>query len=76
VLAVTDPDEAGAFVEAVEWLQRELVDGPKPSKRLLATARERGDFSERTLRKAKRTLGVRSEREPGGSGWLWVPKTR
>ena len=75
VLAVTDPDEAGAFVDAVEWLQRELVDGPKPSKRLLTAARERGDFSERTLRKAKRTLGVRSEREPGGTGWLWVPKT-
>jgi putative DNA primase/helicase len=75
VLAVTDPDEAGAFVDAVEWLQRELIDGPKPSKRLLAVARERGDFSERTLRKAKRTLGVRSEREPGGTGWLWVPKT-
>jgi hypothetical protein len=69
VLAVTDPDEAGAFGDAVEWLQRELIDGAKPAKRLLAAARERGDFSERTLRKAKRALRVRSVREP--DGWYW-----
>lgn len=73
VLAITDPEEASAFAEAVEWLRGELVDGPKLSKRLLASCRERGDFSERTLRKAKRALGVTSERHPG-EGWLWVPK--
>jgi putative DNA primase/helicase len=73
VLAVTDPDEAGAFSDAVEWLQRELADGPKLAKRLLAVARERGDFSERTLRKAKRALRVRSIKEQ--EGWLWERET-
>jgi hypothetical protein len=69
VLASTDPDEAGAFADAIEWLQRELIDGAKPAKRLLAAARERGDFSERTLRKAKRALRVKSVRE--ADGWYW-----
>jgi hypothetical protein len=73
VLAVTDPDEAGAFTQAIDWLRYELADGPKQSKRLLAAARERGDFSERTLRKAKTVLGVKSERDEGA--WLWVPPT-
>lgn len=69
VLAVTDPDEAGAFSEAITWLQVELGTGPKLAKRLLATARERGDFSERTLRKAKRALRVRSTKDT--EGWWW-----
>jgi energy-coupling factor transporter ATP-binding protein EcfA2 len=73
VLAVTDPDEQGAFTQAVEWLRYELTDGPKLSKRLLATARERGDFGERTLRRAKGVLDIRSERSQ--EGWLWVPPT-
>lgn len=70
VLAVTDPDERGAYTEAVLWLRRELGTGPQLAKRLIGQARERGDFSERTLRKAKRALGVRSERET--EGWFWV----
>jgi putative DNA primase/helicase len=73
VLAVTDPDEQGAFTQAVEWLRYELSDGPKLSKRLLSTARERGDFGERTLRRAKGVLDIRSERSQ--EGWLWVPPT-
>jgi putative DNA primase/helicase len=70
VLAHTDPDEAGAFTQAIDFLKGELSNGGKPSKRLLATARERGDFSERTLRKAKHALKVKSERE--GNEWWWV----
>lgn len=69
VLAHIDPDEAGAFTQAIEYLKYELADGPKPAKRLLANARERGDFSDRTLRKAKAALGVKSAKEP--DGWWW-----
>jgi hypothetical protein len=69
VLASTDPDERGAYADALAWLSRELSIGPQQAKRLLAQARERGDFSERTLRKAKRALRVRSEREQ--DGWYW-----
>jgi hypothetical protein len=69
VLEHTDPDEAGAFSEAIEYLRSELANGPQLAKRLLAQARERGDFSERTLRKAKRALGVDSHRE--SDGWWW-----
>lgn len=70
VLEHTDPEEAGAFTQALEFLKSELSNGPKPSKQLLTTARQRGDFSERTLRKAKHALKVKSERE--GSEWWWV----
>jgi hypothetical protein len=69
VLLSTDPEERSSYVDALEWLRRELSVGPQLAKPLLAQARERGDFSERTLRKAKRALGVVSEREP--EGWFW-----
>jgi len=69
VLEHTDPDEAGAFTQAIEFLKYELSDGPKPSKRMTAAARERGDFSERTLRKAKHALGAPSFRE--ANVWYW-----
>jgi putative DNA primase/helicase len=76
VLEHTDPDEAGAFTEALEFLRGELGEGPKLAKRLLATTRERGDFSERTLRKAKRALGVESDKDAEGWWWVWSPNSK
>jgi hypothetical protein len=73
VLEHTDPDEAGAFTDALAFLKHELMGGPKLAKRLLATTRERGDFSERTLRKAKRALGVQSQKDNEGWWWAWQP---
>jgi putative DNA primase/helicase len=70
VLVSTDPDERSAYSDALVWLRRELSTGPQLARRLIAQARERGDFSERTLRKAKRALRVRSERD--AEGWFWV----
>jgi putative DNA primase/helicase len=71
VLQATDPDEAGSYSQALTFLRHELGDGPKLAKKLLATARERGDFSERTLRKAKNALGVNSEKDTEGWWWRW-----
>lgn len=71
VLEHSDPDEAGAFVDALAFLKGELVDGPKLAKRLLAASRERGDFSERTLRKAKRAIGIQSDKDAEGWWWTW-----
>lgn len=62
-------DEQGALADAVEYLRGELADGPKLSKQLLKVTRERGDFGERTLRKAKRSLDVRSIKD--AEGWWW-----
>lgn len=69
VLAIPSGDDSGAFVDAIEFLRAELGDGPKLAKQLLKTARERGDFSERTLRDAKRALDVKSAKD--AEGWWW-----
>jgi putative DNA primase/helicase len=69
VLEQTSVEDAGAYGEAIEFLRLELSDGPKLGKRLLATARERGDFSDRTLRRAKKALRVKSVKD--SEGWWW-----
>lgn len=69
VLAHTDPEEAGAFTQAIEYLRLELATGPKLAKAILADARARGDFSDRTLRKAKAALNVASSKDR--EGWWW-----
>jgi energy-coupling factor transporter ATP-binding protein EcfA2 len=70
ILEQTSVEDASSYGEAVEFLRLELADGPKLSRQLLKTARERGDFSERTLRKAKRSLRVKSTRDT--EGWWWA----
>jgi hypothetical protein len=69
VLEQTSVEDAGSYGEAIEYLRLELMDGPKLGKRLLSTARERGDFSERTLRRAKKALRVKSVKD--SEGWWW-----
>lgn len=71
VLEVTDPQDAGAFTDAIEFIRHELADGPKLSKQMQAAARERGDFSPRTLAKAKRALKIKSAKV--GTVWWWEP---
>jgi hypothetical protein len=49
---------------------KELAEGPVAAERVKKDARGAG-VSERTLKRAKRALGVRSEKEGDGS-WSWV----
>jgi hypothetical protein len=64
-----DPDERSALGEAVEFLRDELKDGSVMAKSIKERAR-RFDITDATLRRAKTTLRVKSNRE-GDEGWSW-----
>ncbi len=64
-----DGEGKSALSEAKEFLLDELRDGPMAAKQVKKNARE-ADVSERTLKRAKQELRVRSEKESDGS-WTW-----
>jgi hypothetical protein len=71
-----DHEHADARGEAVEFLNQVLADGPLPAKQVIVEADDAG-IAEKTLRRAKKILGVIVYREnitgeKRGSGrWLW-----
>jgi hypothetical protein len=64
-----DEEEKSALTEAKEFLTSELSQTPVSAKAIKKSAKD-ADISERTLRRAKQVLGVRSEKESDGS-WTW-----
>jgi hypothetical protein len=64
-----DEEEKSALVEAKEFLQDELGDGPMAAKQVKKNARD-ADVAERTLKRAKAELRVKSTKEGDGS-WVW-----
>ncbi len=69
--------ESPGVVRATLWLIDALANGPRPAAELLAAAKTDG-INEKTLDRAKHSLGFRSEftRQPDGRrAWLWrAPK--
>jgi hypothetical protein len=65
------PKRRSALSEAKAFLFQELAGGPVDAERVMKDARE-ADVSERTLKRAKRELGVGSEKEGGDGPWSWV----
>jgi len=66
-----EADVTTALDVAISFLRTELENGSLPSTQILSDANMRG-VSERTLKRAKQLLGVRSVQIKGG--WLWVPE--
>ena len=64
------PEALSDRMEARELLRVALADGPITAKRIIADAREVG-IGERTLRKAKTDLGVKSTKVGHDGGWTW-----
>ncbi len=64
-------EQADALGEAVEWLGAALAGGPRRARDLVGEAEADG-ISPRTLRRAKRRLGVVSRKERGGGSTPWV----
>jgi hypothetical protein len=64
-----DEEDKSALMEAKEFLQDELKDGPMAAKQVNKNARDAG-ISERTLKRAKHALRVDSAKESDGS-WTW-----
>ena len=59
-----------ALGEAVEFLEAELAEGPRPAKELLRLAEGEG-ISSPTLKRAKKQLEVVSEKLAFDEGWGW-----
>jgi hypothetical protein len=64
-----DEEEKSAITEAKEFLISELRPCPVSANAIKRSARE-ADISERTLKRAKQALGVKSVKESDGS-WTW-----
>jgi len=64
------PEEKSAFDEAKEFLLDILAEGIVNANEIFRDAKRAG-ISEKTLRRAKRSLAIRSEKSEFGGGWLW-----
>jgi hypothetical protein len=73
--APIDPEERSALGEAKDFLRDALKDAPRWSKAVKKEASE-ADISEITLKRAKRELGVRSEKEADGSRTWRLPEDK
>jgi hypothetical protein len=56
--------------EAVGWLREQLSRGSVPTTQILEIGKELG-FSEKTLRRAYKSIGSKPTRESFGGQWLW-----
>jgi putative DNA primase/helicase len=66
--------DGGRLDAATDWLAGELQDGPRPAREITKAAKAAG-YSPATLRRAKRSLGIRSERVGGladDGAWQWA----
>ena len=72
-LGPRQPERSSKLDEAMRWLHDLLKDGqPKVQAEIIGLASAEG-ISRSTLDRAKKELGVKSEKMPGGSSpWAWV----
>ena len=66
----SDDGEKSAIEEAKEFLRTELVMGPVSVNKIFSEAKANG-LSERTLKRAKKDLGIKSDKGGYDSGWQW-----
>lgn len=64
------PEEQSALEEAMQFLLEVLAQGPVAAQQVLAEARGAG-IKERTLRRAKSSLGVGAQKSGFAEGWAW-----
>jgi hypothetical protein len=64
------PEDKSAFDEAKDFLREILSEGMINVSEIFKEAKRAG-ISEKTLRRAKRSLAVKSEKSQFGGGWLW-----
>jgi len=68
-------EERSAVVECAKWLREKLADGPKRTKEIEEEAKANG-YSERTVNRARKKLGVKPNQIVTGKGrgwWLTLP---
>lgn len=67
-------ERRSALEEAKSFLRAALKDGPKLAREIFREAETEGVCSERTLKAAKATLRVSSDKRSDGWYWVW-PET-
>jgi AAA domain len=76
LLATPDPEQRTALDEAIDVLRAELADGERDAREVMAAVRAVAGVSERTVKTAKKELGVEAERinaggRRGAGRWVW-----
>jgi hypothetical protein len=69
-LVQTKKEDPTKVEEAAEFLREFLADGPKPAKMVEEEGARRG-HSERTLRRARKLVGMPKPTRNGFDNWLW-----
>ncbi|MHB8312383.1 MAG: AAA family ATPase [Candidatus Dormibacteria bacterium] len=64
-------EEQSALAEAEEWLRDALSEGPPVAAKDIQRQGRDAGFSDRTVRRAKVSLGVRSGKTGARGGWAW-----
>jgi AAA domain len=67
-----DDEERTALAEAQAFLRDAFPDGPRPAAEVKREARDTG-ISDRTLERARRSLGIESRRDAFGGPYRWHP---
>jgi putative DNA primase/helicase len=62
--------DGGALKDAKEFLQQQLASGPVDAKEALEAADAHG-IAERTLKRARKELGVKADKCGLDGGWMW-----
>ncbi len=65
---ISQQPKRSSLDEAVDFVMKALQDGDQPAKTIERDALRAG-ISERTLKRAKKELGIRSEKQ--GDEWFW-----
>ena len=75
LLATASEEERSALDEASDFLLGELGDGQRhPAEEIFKAARKLG-IADRTLKRARKTIGAETEKAGFGHGWeWWLPK--
>ncbi len=68
--AESSQSSPSALVEAREFIQQTLADGPQPAALLLSESHKAG-INLRTLRRASRSLGIHPRRTGSRGAWVW-----
>jgi putative DNA primase/helicase len=70
-MRATTSDDRAARADAKELLREQLADGPRAAADVERLASDLG-ISDRTLRRARKDLGVVSRKNGYGGGWSWA----
>ena len=70
ILQPEDTEERSERMEVMDWLKDQLAGGPAPARQIQQDAKAAG-FVLITLKRAKKALGIISQKDAFSQGWSW-----